>query len=156
MIARARPRFYAVLLTMLLSACAVTEQATPEPTALHAQVIAAETAFSTTMADRDLNGFATFIADEAIFFAGTQPLRGREQIVAAWAQFFDGQDAPFSWSPDQVEVLQSGTLALSSGPVLDPAGKLIARFTSIWRLDPDGRWRVVFDKGCEVCSAEPQ
>jgi hypothetical protein len=24
-------------------------------------------------------------------------------------------------------------------------------FQSVWRLDPDGRWRVVFDKGCDVC-----
>ena len=46
-------------------------------------------------------------------------------------------------------MLDSGTLALTSGPVFDPQGKQIGMFNSIWRLEPDGRWRVVFDKGCD-------
>jgi len=62
--------------------------------------------------------------------------------------------APFSWEPAEVEVLDSGTLALSSGPVHDPAGRLIGTFTSIWRLEAPGRWRIVFDKGGEVCDGE--
>ena len=53
--------------------------------------------------------------------------------------------------PDIVEVLDSGTMALTSGPVHDPKGELIGRFNSIWRLEPDGRWRVVFDRGAPVC-----
>jgi hypothetical protein len=44
-------------------------------------------------------------------------------------------------------VLDSGTLALSSGPVRSPDGKVFARFNSIWRLEAPGVWRVVFDKG---------
>ena len=46
-------------------------------------------------------------------------------------------------------MLDSGTLAISSGPVMDPQGKVVGTFNSIWRRDADGRWRVVFDKGCE-------
>ena len=61
--------------------------------------------------------------------------------------YFATPEAPFSWEPDQVEVLESGTLALSTGPVRDPAGVVIARFNSIWRLEAANRWRVVFDKG---------
>ena len=56
--------------------------------------------------------------------------------------------APFSWKPDVIEVLPSGNLAISSGPVLDPGGKKIGNFSSIWRREPDGRWLVIFDKGC--------
>ena len=43
-------------------------------------------------------------------------------------------------------MLPDGTLALSTGPVLDPAGKPIGRFNSIWRLEAPGVSRVVFDK----------
>ena len=43
--------------------------------------------------------------------------------------------------------LESGGLAWSTGPVRDPTGKIVARFNSIWRLEPSGQWRVVFDKG---------
>lgn len=111
-----------------------------------AEVEARETAFAKTMADRDFDAFLTFVSPEAIFFNGNQPLRGREAIGQAWARFFEGP-APFSWHPDVVEVLDSGGLALTSGPVRGPAGEELGRFNSIWRKEADGRWRVVFDKG---------
>ena len=114
------------------------------------EVRSAELAFAATMAERDLEAFASHIAGEAVFFTG-KVLRGAEEIVAAWSPFFEGAVAPFSWEPEQVVVLDSGTLALSSGPVLDPDGKRIGTFNSVWRLDADGRWRVVFDKGCPPC-----
>lgn len=51
-------------------------------------------------------------------------------------------------------MLDSGTLALSSGPVYDPAGRNFATFTSIWRLEAPGVWRIVFDKGNENCDCK--
>ena len=111
------------------------------------QVWAAEVAFARTMADRDAQAFAGFIADEAVFFAGTTPLRGKAKVVEGWAAYFTDKEAPCSWAPDQVEVLASGTLALSTGLVRDPSGKTVARFNSIWRLEAPNRWKVVFDKG---------
>ena len=112
-----------------------------------ATVEAREIAFAATMADRDIEAFARFISPEAIFFDGNAPIRGREAIVEAWTRFFEGPAAPFSWRPDLVQVLDSGTLALSSGPVYTPDGEIAGRFNTIWRKDPDGIWRVVFDKG---------
>lgn len=106
-----------------------------------------EIAFAKTMADRDLDAFRAFLSPEAIFFNGNVPIRGLDAIVEAWAPFFEGPTAPFSWHPDLTEVLESGDLALSSGPVRDPSGQEVARFNSIWRKDQDGQWRVVFDKG---------
>lgn len=110
------------------------------------QVWAAEVAFAATMARRDLAAFGEFVAEEAVFFSGAKATHGKANVIESWKPFFADKDAPFSWSPDQVEVLASGTLALSTGPVRDPSGKVIARFNSIWRLEA-GRWRVVFDKG---------
>lgn len=115
------------------------------------QVRSAETAFAKTMADRDLDSFLSYVADEAVFFGGKEVLRGVEAVEAGWSPFFAGATAPFSWAPESVEVLDSGTLAHSSGPVLDPEGNRIGTFNSIWRRDGNGRWRVVFDKGCPPC-----
>lgn len=112
-----------------------------------AAVEAREIAFAKTMADRDLDAFLTFVSPEAIFFNGNEPLRGRDAVARAWAPFFEGADAPFSWHPDTIEVLDSGQLALSSGPVRGVSGEDIGRFNSIWRKDEDGQWRVVFDRG---------
>jgi ketosteroid isomerase-like protein len=120
-------------------------------TELAKQVRAAETAFARTMADRDLKAFTSFVDDEAVFFGGEGALRGQKAIVEAWSRFFEGETAPFSWEPETVEVLDSGTLALSSGPVRNPEGKEIATFNSLWRKNPEGVWKVVFDKGSPVC-----
>jgi ketosteroid isomerase-like protein len=146
-------RIFAVLgmaVGMAIGGCAATRPQTL-PGDPREQVIAAEQAFARTMADRDHQAFALFVADDAIFFGGPEPLRGKQQVVDGWAPFFEGSDAPFSWEPAEVEVLDSGTLALSSGPVRNSDGELVARFTSIWRREADGTWRVIFDKGCDVC-----
>ncbi len=115
--------------------------------ALRAQVEASERAFARTMAERDVKGFEAFVSEQAVFYGSRRVLRGRAEVVAGWRAFFDGPVAPFSWEPDQVDVLADGTLAHSSGPVHDAQGKLIARFNSVWRQEAPGVWRVVFDKG---------
>src|SRR5262245_22157917 len=95
------------------------------PTGLVAQREAASeaearmVAFVRTMADRDFHAFVTFISPEAVCFNGNEPLRGRDTIAREWAPFFEGP-APCSWRPDLVQVLESGDLALTSGPVHDP------------------------------------
>lgn len=137
----------------LCGACGTAPPAAPasDPEALRQQVFATERAFARTMADRDVAAFAGFVSTEAIFFAGATPLRGRDAVVARWKRFFEAKEAPFSWEPAQVEVLASGTLALSTGPVFDPARKRIGTFTSIWRQEAPGTWRIVLDKGEEAC-----
>lgn len=115
------------------------------------EVWAAETAFAKTMADRDHAAFATFVSEEGVFMSETATFRGRAQVAAGWKRFFEGPAAPFSWAPERVEVLDSGTLALSTGPVFDPQGKRSGTFISTWRREADGKWRVIFDKGCPPC-----
>jgi ketosteroid isomerase-like protein len=126
--------------------------APPDVASAKAQVLATERAFAKTMADRNQARFSDFISDEAVFFSGPSPLRGKAAVVQWWARYFAAPEAPFSWEPDEVEVLDSGTLALSSGPVRDSSGKLMARFTSIWRYEMPGTWRIIFDKGESVAA----
>src|SRR5262245_21667578 len=118
---------------------------------LASQVRDAERAFARSMADRNFAAFSALVADDAVFFGGRGAQRGKAAVLAGWKAFFDQPQAPFSWEPETVEVLSSGTLGLSSGPVKDPNGKQTGIFNSIWRRETDGRWRVVFDKGCQVC-----
>jgi ketosteroid isomerase-like protein len=145
-----RPRIpILVLVALLASACAPSA---PDNAELERQVLETEGAFARTMAERDHARFTTFLADETIFFSGDEPIRGKEAVASDWKPFFDAPAAPFSWAPERVEVLDSGTLALSSGPVFNPAGDRIATFTSIWRLEAPGTWRIVFDKGAAACA----
>jgi ketosteroid isomerase-like protein len=116
-----------------------------------AEVRAAETEFAATMARRDATAFAGYVADDAVFINGGSPLHGKGAVVAFWSRFFAEPKAPFSWQPEIVEVAGDGTLGYSEGPVAWPTGAVFARFYSTWRRESDGRWRVVFDNGYEVC-----
>ena len=143
-----------VFCSALLGACSTSPVVRGDRANAEKQVADTERAFAKTMADRDHAAFATFLADETVFFTGPTPLHGKATVAAAWKRFYERPQAPFSWQPEVVEVLESGTLAISSGPVFDPSGKKFATFTSIWRMEAPGVWRIVFDKGNPECDCE--
>jgi ketosteroid isomerase-like protein len=134
--------FAPILSTLIFCGCATT---TPSVDAA-GQVGATELAFAKAMADRDFRAFQSHLSKDAVFFGDTSVARGAQEVSAVWKPLFVKPAAPFSWAPDKVEVLASGDLALSSGPVY-VNGKLVGRFNSIWRREAPGTWRIVFDKG---------
>jgi ketosteroid isomerase-like protein len=145
---------YLLLLAAGLGCSAQTPRAQPDPATLATQVRETEHAFAKTMADRDHMAFVSFLSDEAVFMGDGTALRGKQAVATGWKRLYEGPGAPFSWEPEVVEVLDSGTLALSSGPVRDPQGKRVGTFNSIWRRDASGAWKVVFDKGCPPCNCQ--
>jgi ketosteroid isomerase-like protein len=144
-------RLAAILLLCAASAAAAAD----DLETLTRQVRATEIAFAKTLADRDVKKFLSMIAPDVIWLAD-QPLRGPAQVLTRWQKYFDAAQAPFSWSPEIVEVQESGKLALSSGPVVDAAGKRVGTYTSIWRREASGEWRIVFDRGCPSCDCDAQ
>ena len=116
------------------------------------EVADTERAFAKTMADRNLIAFKSFIADDDVFWNEDAALRGKDNIVAIWQNYFDGSNAPFAWKPQTVMVLDSGDLALSTGPVWGPDNIIRSYFTSIWRKNEQGSWKIVFDKGQKYCA----
>lgn len=139
-----------LLFAVLLLGAPVLAQTNAE---LKEQVRRAETAFAKTMADRDHAAFTSFLADEAIFMANGRPARGAKAVAEQWKGFYQGKQAPFSWAPEFVEVLDSGTIATSSGPVRDPSGKRVGTFNSVWRREANGQWKIILDGGCPPCPA---
>jgi ketosteroid isomerase-like protein len=121
---------------------------------LKEQVRQTEIAFAKTMADRDPAAFASFLAGETVFMSGGRATRGAQQVAEGWKAFFAGPQAPFSWAPEFVEVLDSGKLAMSSGPVRDPSGKRTGTFNSVWRREADGKWKIILDNGCPACNCD--
>jgi ketosteroid isomerase-like protein len=128
----------------------LTAAASAQIAAADEQVSSTERAFAQTLADRDFKAFLTFLSPDAIFFSGTTVEHGPAEIATVWSPFFNGSRAPFSWRPDHVEVTPDGKLALSTGPVLQE-GRVVGRFSSVWRLESPNTWRIVFDKGEAVC-----
>jgi ketosteroid isomerase-like protein len=145
-----RPMLWlALLLLPALSAAAAGTVLSPAELARRSEAVrATERAFARTMADRDLAAFTRFIAPDAVFMDGTAASRGAEAVVAGWRDLFKGTPAPFSWEPEVIEVLPTGQLALSSGPVRNAKGERTGTFYSVWRRERDGTWRIVLDHGC--------
>jgi ketosteroid isomerase-like protein len=139
---------FALAFCALDAAAALPSQA--ELAAIVVDVKAAETAFAKTMADRRLDHFADFVAEDAVFVGAAMNI-GRANVVEKWSGFFKSPQAPFSWAPDAVAVAADGRTAVSTGLAREAAGKVVSRFTSIWRKDPDGRWRVIVDQGVDAC-----
>ena len=138
------------LLPILLTGCSGTPpRVSPED--VEREVADVERAFAATMARRDHDAFVSFLSDETVFIAGENVKRGRQAVAEDWQRYFDGEQAPFSWAPVTVTVLESGELALSTGPVWNDEGDRVATFTSIWRLEAPGTWRIVFDRGQRYC-----
>ncbi len=145
-----RPALLACVLSLLaLDAFAAPLPSTAELAATAADVRAAEIAFAKTMADRKFDRFGTYVAEDAVF-NGRDMQIGHAAVLAAWKSYFDGPKAPFSWAPDAVAPTADRRFAVSTGLVHDGAGKLVGRYTTIWRKDADGHWRVVADQGVGV------
>ena len=138
-------------LATALCAAGVT-LAAPSHEDLVSQVRSMEAAFARTMADRNHAAFLSFLSEEAIFVGPSRVLRGKQAVGEGWKPYFEGAKAPFSWQPDKVEVVESGALALSSGPVFDPEGNRIGTFNSVWRREKKGSWKIVLDNGCPPCT----
>ena len=118
-----------------------------------------EISFSKSIEARDMELFRSFLDDDARFVGGSVR-RGPDEITEGW-RTYEPEDGPtLKWRPQIVEVLKDGKLALSRGPYKytqkNEDGEDVdywGTFNSIWRLQDDGTWKVVFDAGSPA--AEP-
>jgi len=124
-------------------------------------VLATDRAFADAAKARGPRTAFTEYADpQAVMFrAGTGPVKGREAIAGV---FEDPPAATPTWEPEAAEA--SGDLAYSWGsyvwtPV--PGGPLAGRppatgyYVSIWKKQPDGRWKWVVDLGVPAPPRKP-
>ena len=118
-----------------------------------------EVGFSVAAENRDAAAFAAFI-DEDARFVGNSAIRGPAAVTEAWKPYLTEGGPEIKWRPRFVEVLEDGKLALSRGPyrliVTGEDGQRAEHwgtYNSVWRLKPDGSWKVVFDAGSQPIEA---
>ena len=112
-----------------------------------------EIGFSKSIESKDIEAFKTFLDADARFVSN-RVRRGVDEISEGWSNFTSEDGPSIRWRPVYVEVLDGGDLALSRG-VYEATSKAddgsetrsYGSFNSVWRLNDDGVWRVVFDAG---------
>ncbi len=114
-----------------------------------------EIGFSKSVEVQNRELFASFIDRDARFVTNSVA-RGTGAISEAWSGFFAADGPPIKWRPQFVEVLEDGKLALTRGPYRmfikddqDIETEHWGTFNSVWRLNTDGEWLVVFDAGSD-------
>ncbi len=149
-------RFAHFAALILLASCAVADVTTDVKEEVRCQ----EIGFSRSVENGDIEAFKSFLDDDARF-VGHSVMSGPDAITDAWKIFFAEDGPAIKWRPQFVEVLEDRTLALTRGPYRmigkDADGSSVEQwgtFNSVWRIDSDGKWRVVFDAG-DVAASPP-
>lgn len=137
----------------ILVVCILCLANTPVFADLENDVRCREISFSKSVEQKDIEAFRSHIDTDARFVSA-EVLRGVEQVTAGWSVFFNEGLPAIKWRPQIVEVLDDGRLALSRGLYITTSrsaegDKVVnwGTFNSVWRLNDDGEWRVVFDAG---------
>ena len=117
-----------------------------------AAMLKADRDFNQAMADRDMNRFLSFVAEDAVF--SSADARGRDGVRKAWAPFFEPNGPTISWAPTKAEALVAGDVGYTIGTwerhTKDARGGEVVRrgqYLTVWRKQTDGAWRATFDTG---------
>ncbi|MGH9702005.1 MAG: YybH family protein [Candidatus Acidiferrales bacterium] len=125
-------------------------------------LLKADSDFASATAEKGLEGFGSFLADDAATLRPNQPvISGKDSVVAAWVQLLNNHTLSITWKPMTASISASGDLGFTVGSYeitkTDDKGKQVVatgKYVTIWRKQPDGSWKVVFDTGVTDTPAE--
>jgi len=146
-----------VSLALTLSGCQSETRSRPADAAsARASIRVADSTFAAAAAAHDLEqSVGSLTADAMMFPPDQQPLVGRTAIREYMRESFATPNFSVTWTTDTVVVSSGGDMAYSfarsrytfpsrsgsAGAVDTAYGKGV----SVWRREPDGRWRTVAD-----------
>lgn len=108
--------------------------------------------FDRAAADRNIERFLSFVAEDAAFDSAEG--RGRDAVRKAWAPFFQANGRTLRWKPTRAESLVAGDVGYTIGTwerhANDAGGNDVVRrgqYLTVWRKQKDGSWQAAFDTG---------
>src|ERR1700736_3391337 len=113
-----------------------------------------EAEFMKAAAEKGSQGYMSYYADDAVEVPnGAAIIQGKANIAKGMG-FLDQTDNRLIWTPVGADVSASGDLGYTYGNYefhsKDKEGKPIiehGKYTSIWKKQKDGSWKVVLDMG---------
>src|SRR3954467_2789265 len=118
------------------------------------KIAKAEADFEKARAERGLEGWLSFFADDTADFVRGAPFTfTKEEMRQHLQKDFDPADQ-LTWQPVKIDVAASGDLAYSVGTWQlkgkNPAGEDVTqtgKYITVWKKQKDGSWKVVADTG---------
>jgi ketosteroid isomerase-like protein len=129
-----------------------TVSASPKATAEMLKQLEAE--FMKAAADKGSQGYMSYYADDSVEVPnGASLIEGKAEIAKGMG-FLDDKNNRLLWVPVGADISSSGDLGYTYGNyefhAKDKDGKPVVqygKYTSIWKLQKDGSWKVVLDMG---------
>jgi ketosteroid isomerase-like protein len=142
-----------IFLLMLVSSMSFAS-AKPDLESGRAALIKAEADFEKARAERGLEGWLSFFADDAANVNPGQPIvigkdEMRRRLEKEW-----NPDLKLTWKPAKADIAASGDLGYTFG-TWELTGKsragepvrLTGKYATVWKKQADGTWKVVLDLG---------
>jgi ketosteroid isomerase-like protein len=110
--------------------------------------------FMKAAADRGSAGYMSYYADDAVELPnGANAIQGKVNIAKGMG-FLDDKNNHLTWNPVGADISSSGDLGYTYGTfefsAIGKDGKPVVdhgKYTSIWKKQKDGSWKVVLDMG---------
>jgi ketosteroid isomerase-like protein len=157
--------FLPILLVAFLVATMVMPIARPtvsaSPTATADTLKQLEGEFMKAAAEKGSQGYMSYYADDAVEVPNGRVLIQGKAAIAKTMGFLDDKNNRLRWTPLGADISASGDLGYTYGnyefQAKDKDGKPVVdygKYTSIWKRQKDGSWKVVLDMG--NASPEPK
>jgi len=110
-----------------------------------------EADFAKAVAERGHDAFVSYFAEDGVELEDGGGVKTKADMLqeAAWTA-----DLSLTWAPVKAEMAGSGDMGYTYGNYVlrskDKGGKIVARYgkyTSIWKKQKDGSWKVALDMG---------
>jgi len=111
--------------------------------------------FNDATAARGLEGFRSFLADNAGTLRADRPvIAGRQALAEAWRPLLSNPALAIHWGPLYGSLSSGGDMGYTVGSYeitrTGEKGKRVVatgKYVTIWRKQADGSWKVEFDSG---------
>ena len=118
-------------------------------------LIKAEADFEKARAEKGLEGWLSFFADDTLDLSSGAPIAtGKDAMRKRLASHWD-KNVVLKWQPVKVDVAKSGDIAYTAGnwqiPLADKRSNkrqiITGKYLTVWKRQKDGSWKVVADLG---------
>jgi ketosteroid isomerase-like protein len=137
-----------IVFTMPHATVSASPKATPE------MLKQLEVEFMKAAADKGSQGYMSYYADDAVEVPNGGPLIEGKVNIAKGMGFLDDKSNQLIWTPVGADISSAGDIGYTYGRYefhsKDKTGEATieyGKYTSIWKLQKDEKWKVVLDMG---------